>query len=48
MTQQFLFDSINQDEINAILWKACDTFHGTEITGAAPVQRTVAAIVSAR
>ena len=22
-------DSINQDEINAILWKACDTFRGT-------------------
>lgn len=21
--------SINQDEINAILWKACDTFRGT-------------------
>lgn len=20
---------INQDEINAILWKACDTFRGT-------------------
>ncbi len=22
-------DTINQDEINAILWKACDTFRGT-------------------
>src|SRR5689334_7026813 len=22
-------DQINQDEINAILWKACDTFRGT-------------------
>ncbi|MBX3085032.1 MAG: type I restriction-modification system subunit M [Anaerolineae bacterium] len=24
-----LFDTVNQDEINAILWKACDTFRGT-------------------
>jgi type I restriction enzyme M protein len=24
-----LTDRINQDEINAILWKACDTFRGT-------------------
>lgn len=22
-------NQINQDEINAILWKACDTFRGT-------------------
>ena len=25
----FLPDQINQDEINSILWKACDTFRGT-------------------
>jgi type I restriction enzyme M protein len=29
MTQPLLFDSVNQDEINAILWRACDTFRGT-------------------
>jgi type I restriction enzyme M protein len=29
MAQPRLFDSINQDEINSILWKACDTFRGT-------------------
>jgi type I restriction enzyme M protein len=29
MIQQTMFDSVNQDEINAILWKACDTFRGT-------------------
>lgn len=29
MTQPMLFDSVNQDEINGILWKACDTFRGT-------------------
>ena len=28
-TQKPMFNSINQDEINAILWKACDTFRGT-------------------
>ena len=22
-------DTVNQDEINAILWRACDTFRGT-------------------
>src|SRR5690349_4126598 len=29
MTQLPMFDTVNQDEINAILWKACDTFRGT-------------------
>lgn len=24
-----MFDTVNQGEINAILWKACDTFRGT-------------------
>jgi len=29
-------DRINQDEINAILWKACDTFLGTVETTTQP------------
>ena len=24
-----MIDTVNQDEINSILWKACDTFRGT-------------------
>ena len=30
MPQETASQQINQDEINAILWKACNTFRGTE------------------